>query len=508
MAEKKPTAKQLYAMKNEMLQDRFLKVTPYEFYRDVFPEGELEERGNMEDRKPNAIYTIVTYDEDGTRRGRNTIMFDDLRELQETEGVEFAVTSPVAYSGRNRTAERAYHLWGFCIDLDGVEMVHLTDLLHQIDNGILPEPTYLANSGHGMHVYYLLEEPIRLYSHLHRPLDDLKLGLTKIVWNKYTSAIEPEKRQFQGIFQGFRMPGTQSKLGKRYPVVVYRVGNKHTISYLNEFVEPQYRLQELEKYRLPLEEAKVKYPEWYQKRIVNGDKSRKKWNIGYRKKLKRKDYALYEWWLEQIRSGAFDGNRYNCIATLMTYAVKCDVDKERVLNDALELQPWLDSLTSTNDNAFTVQDVYDAFTYFDDCYATYSIRAIEAKTKISIPRNKRNGQKQNDHLEEARAIRDIRMKRQGRDWRNKDGRPKGSGTAEQKVAAYRSEHPEASVSEVARALQLSRPTVYKWWQSSPKPAEPLMFTPEGVRTARWPGVRMQKNESKSLKALKRSMEEE
>ena len=44
-----------------------------------------------------------------------------------------------------------------------------------------------------------------------------------------------------------------------------------------------------------------------------------------------------------------------------------------------------------------------------------------------MPANKRNYQKQADHLEEARAIRDIRMKRQDRDWREGNGRPKGSG---------------------------------------------------------------------------------
>ena len=82
-----------------------------------------------------------------------------------------------------------------------------------------------------------------------------------------------------------------------------------------------------------------------------------------------------------------------------------------------------------------------------------------------MPVNKRNYQKQADHLEEARAIRDIRMKRAGKNWREGNGRPAGSGTAEQKVREYRAEHPEANVTDVARALQLSRTTVYKWWDS-------------------------------------------
>ena len=57
------------------------------------------------------------------------------------------------------------------------------------------------------------------------------------------------------------------------------------------------------------------------------------------------------------------------------------------------------------------------------------------------------------------------MKRRGQPFKNPEGRPAGSGTAQVKVAAYRAEHPEASVTEVAKALQISRTTVYKWWDA-------------------------------------------
>ena len=211
-----------------------------------------------------------------------------------TSGVEFAVASPVAYRGKNRTAANAHHLWGFCIDLDGVKMEQLRDLLFQIKNDVLPAPTYIVNSGHGLHIYYLLEDPVPLYKHLHRPLDELKKGLTRIVWNRYTSEIDPEKRQFQGIFQGFRIPGTQSKLGKRYPVVAFRFGNKTSIEVLNRYVEDKYRIPDLEQQRLPLEQAKLLYPEWYERRIVRQVNARNKWDIAG-KVHGDNPYALYDW---------------------------------------------------------------------------------------------------------------------------------------------------------------------------------------------------------------------
>lgn len=460
MAARRPTDRQLYKMKNEILAERFTQVTPAEFYRDVFPEGSLGVRGEPEIQRPNMIFTMIEKDAQDEPRAFNRLVFDDLQDLDMVKGAEFAVASPVAYRGKNRTAANAHHLWGFCIDLDGVKMDQLRDLLYQIQNDVLPTPTYIVNSGHGLHVYYLLEDPIPLYRHLHQPLNELKFGLTKIVWNRYTSEIDPERRQFQGIFQGFRMPGTQSKLGKRYPVVAFRFGNKTSIDELNRYVEDKYRIPDLDRQRLPLEVAKERYPEWYEKRIVRKDQSRGKWDIAG-KVHGDNPYALYDWWLDKIQNGAFDGNRYNCIAALMTYAVKCDVDKEKVLNDALELVPWLNTLTETPDNDFTVQDVYDAYTYYSDAYVTYSIQAIEAKTKIPIERNKRNGRSQTQHIKIMSAIREI--EHPDGSWRNTAGRPKGSGTAAAKVAAYRAEHPDQSVSEVARALKISRTTAYKWW---------------------------------------------
>ena len=141
---------------------------------------------------------------------------------------------------------------------------------------------------------------------------------------------------------------------------------------------------------------------------------------------------------------------------------------ENVQADAFRLVPFLNSLNP--EAPFTKEDCEVALECYDARYKTFPIKDIEKITGIPILRNKRNYQKQADHLEEARAIRDIRMRRQNRDWREGAGRPKGSKdkgprkNKQQLVQQYRAEHPEANVTEVARALQLSRTTVYKWWK--------------------------------------------
>ena len=155
---KKPTEKQLYKLKNEWLGQFFEEVKPKEFYRAVFPEGSFERAGHFEDGKANGIITIVEND-----KAKNRIVFDDLSVIDEVKGAEFAVMSPVAYSGRNRTAANARWLYGIAIDLDGVEMPQLRDVFHQMNHDIIPKCTYCINSGHGLHLYYLLEKPVPLY---------------------------------------------------------------------------------------------------------------------------------------------------------------------------------------------------------------------------------------------------------------------------------------------------------------------------------------------------------
>ena len=73
--------------------------------------------------------------------------------------------------------------------------------------------------------------------------------------------------------------------------------------------------------------------------------------------------------------------------------------------------------------------------------------------------NKRNGRNQKIHLQIARATRDI-LHPEG--WQNKDGRPKGSGTAAEKVRAWREEHPEGTKAQCNRDTKLAPKTIRKW----------------------------------------------
>ena len=117
---------------------------------------------------------------------------------------------------------------------------------------------------------------------------------------------------------------------------------------------------------------------------------------------------------------------------------------------------------NTKGDEFTEDDVMHALEAYTDSYATYPIDTIVWRTGIQIEKNRRNGQKQSDHLEEARAIRDIRMRRQGRKWTDGNGRPDKLSV----VAEWRSEHSEGTKAECIRETGLSKKTVYRWWEEA------------------------------------------
>lgn len=206
-----------------------------------------------------------------------------------------------------------------------------------------------------------------------------------------------------------------------------------------------------------LEEAKKKFPEWYQKVVVNGDKSPKYWDIAG-KVHGDNPYALYDWWIRKVKEGASYGHRYFNIMALAIYAAKCDVPYEKLREDAYDLIPFMNSLKE--EMPFTADDVDVALECYDLRYKTFPVKDISKIAGIPIEKNKRNGRLQPVHLGRARAVQQFDDP--DGEWRNKDGRP----TAKNKVIDWRAAHPDGRKCDCIRDTGLSKPTVYRWWNST------------------------------------------
>lgn len=432
----------LFLDKNLFLRGIYREVDYITLYRDVFPLGSFERKGFYCDNKGNGIAVII----DKSSYHRVTVT-DEHNELTSLVDNDFVIFNGLSYYGKQRTMKNSNYLYALIFDIDGISSISkLENLISHVSTGINPRPTYIVNSGHGVHLYYIFKEPIPLYNHLKDPLKRLKYSLTSRLWNMYVSDIK--EVQYQGLNQGFRMVGSPTKLGKEYRLTAFQTGDKVDLDYLNTFVtEVENRVTKIDyNSTISLCEAKQKYPEWYD-RLSSNEVTKKSWTV-------KRD--LYDWWIRKIKEGATYGHRYFCIMALAIYATKCDIPYEELETDALDLIKHLNNLNPSE--PFTHKDVLSALNSYGENFKTFPRSDIQKLTAIEIKKNKRNYRSQETHLKLARG--QLALLRELEEV--KEGRPLGSGTKEKLVINYITEYPDANVSQIARDLKISRPTVYKY----------------------------------------------
>lgn len=522
-----------------------------EFYRELFPEGELE--GTPRKVYNSEGYYEYEYDDEHDENGRRQYRYNgiaievtdkkkkvkgkrwDIRKKMWVDdevakpvvrrytindsldgigkmvsGKYFCLMSPLSYIGKERTAANARNCYAIVIDLDKIRQengfpVGVANYLHQMEHepsykiGSQPKPSAIVSSGTGLHLYFFLEKPIPLTEQNVVELQKLKRALTTKVWHdSITSVVSEAEIQQEGIFQGFRVVGTVTKVGTR--ARAWKCGDRVNVDHLNQYVRPADRATivwpedispeerkeaaKLNKERLA--ELKENYPEWYERRIVRG--------MPPGQFLFSR--AVYDKHLERIEEEGRVGHRYWCIAMLAVFAVKCGISYDELETDAFSLRDRFESLTVEESNHFTNDDVIAALEYYQNPFYRISRRYIVERTGIEYEPQKRNGQKQKQHLwgdewiidgepsiNVCRGNREIRYRKAVRDKDkiNKyiEDHPEATeeeikkavgakgpvGRPPEKKAlieAYIKEHPTATPTEIARELKISRTTVYKW----------------------------------------------
>lgn len=453
----------------EYLHTYFDELEPREFYRNIFPVGELQECGeeHYNDGKYNGIIIEVTDEKYKDKKGRERnvvkrhVLTDDLEKIDDVCSRDnFCLMSTVSYFGKHRFNDNARNMYALVIELDGLlvkngKQVGIVNLFHQIETiERIPKPTYVVSSGNGLHLYYVLEKPLPLFKNIFEQVEKLKKELTRIIWFDGITSLSDDI-QYEPITQGFRIVGTATKKkDKSIRARAFETGEKVTIEYLNEFVAEEFKVKEFAyKSKVTLAQAKEKYPEWYDKKIIR-KQERGSWTC---------NRGLYDWWKRKIYEGAKCGHRYWCLRVLSIYGMKCDVDFEEVEDDVFSYLEFMDSMTKEGFEPFTEYDCLKALEGYQSNWRTYPIDVIVHRTGIQIKKNKRNGLRQEWHLEDIRTKK-ANMKRRGQKFKNPEGRPKGSGTAEQTVREWQESHPNGTKADCIRDTGLSKPTVYKWWK--------------------------------------------
>lgn len=458
----------------DFLGDRYDEIDPISFYKDIFEEGLDEWRENPEKHCEYGYTGILL--EIGKDRVKRYTVTKELSAIKEAIKKDtFHAMSPISYIGKSRKSENARDLFALVIEIDDIkykdgEPVGISELIRQFTcrAATLPVPTYLVASGNGIHLYYVFEKPIRLFQKTNpntvKTLRNYKRYLTRHLWNMHvTRSYRESEIQYESLFQPFRVVGTTTKNGDI--TRAYKVGNKVTIEYMNEFVFPFDRKKHPENlisaeyaHKYTLEEAKEKFPEWYQSRIIE-KRTRRRWAV---------NSAVYRWWKDRIMYDAREGHRYHCMMCLAIYAVKCGifdekknpvpVTREELEADCLEISKVF-SESDTPDNPFTRRDMIAALQAYEDANIfTYPISAIQDRSGIPIIKNKRNYRKMKTHIKYMNLMRDELYP--NGEWREGNGRkPK-----EDIVREWQKNNPFGRKADCIKETGLSKPTVYKWWK--------------------------------------------
>ena len=444
---------------NEMfdfLNSSYDEINGVEFYQSIFPHNQNEGELTGDYSRPNAIYLYEDpEDKDSKRKLRRRIMINDTWENDFIEYVEenpMTLCSGLTYRGRANKLEKAQQLNALIVDLDSVGLQELNILFSRFDLNpeyprTLPKPTYVSLSGSGLHLYYVLEEPVDLFPNIKDQFRELKHMLTFRIW-EYKETTKEENIQYQGINQGFRMVGSQNNK-YNLTIKVFKTGERVSVDYLNSYchdVSKRVELSERFFTEHTLEEAKMKFPEWYQKVIVEGNKKRKHWIV-------KRD--LYDWWKRKIPE-VKGGHRYYYLMVLVIYAIKCNIPKKEVEKDLYELFEVVKKVNHSH--ALTEYDIESALDVYDPAYHNFPVDVIVEKTGIKIEKNRRNYRTQEQHLKIARATRDI----VNPNWRDGNGRP----SKENIVKEWQLLNPTGTKAQCIRDTGLSKMTVYKWWNDN------------------------------------------
>lgn len=402
--------------KNMVLQAFGEKVNPWTFYEDVFRDMSLS-------------LPVVILDEDAGKK---------IQPMELDDAIDFSMSrndvllGGVAYFNNWISKKSAKEIYTFIVDMDNVYSGTLQNAL-QADwksaNGEpFAKPTYIVNSGTGLHLYFVLEEPIPCYR---RSLEDIDKVYRQLAVQQSRRVYV--NRQVQWFGQDFRMAGGQNKYG--WENAVYRIGDKWDIDELAKSVGVDAHF--------------VRYGEPKQKMKLEANKRQRRKTTGW-----KSSEAFYYHALEGCREKTQEGHRYTSLCALSVIAWKCGIPLEQLERDLLSLLPGYNKGAQRQ---IKEKEVYSALKMYNDRAMPTRRESLEHWQGWEYKPIKRNGRKRDEHLRRARAVQAIDYP-EG-EWRNKDGAP----SAQTKVQQYRAEHPEAKPRDCIEATGLSKNTVYKWW---------------------------------------------
>lgn len=434
-----------FRWKNAILKNHFESTSYYDFVGDVF-------------WGLNKLMVVT----EGI--GFREMDVDELMTYQAARSDVYVV--PASFINGYNSSVACKDVYALVVDIDKIEPETLKAIIVNGNlGGTIPMPTYIVNSGRGVHFYYVFKEPVPHYYVNRKILKDMYRKLCGITKKNILA-----KTDWHAITQPFRLPGSLTRLEQL--VTGWKCDEKWCVK------ELAYRLgidvSDLDLQRRPLlsQEEYKKVKTERAKQVAEGEKTKKKKGrmSGWKSGLEGKE-GFYTSCLQRCYEETQEGSRYRSMCALVIVARKVvTIPKERVERDLEQLLMHYNRIGSYMRSS----EVKKAMRMYNDKALATKSETLEQWFGWEF---RRDAQKRREKLKEkgtyvkrtrreicerARKIRDIDFPEGS--WINRDGRPKGAGIKEQIVLQYRAEHPEAKPKDCIEATGLSKNTVYKWWK--------------------------------------------
>lgn len=381
--------------KNILLAQKFLQVSPEEYLNRV-----LGEKGEED------VLVVVL---GGIGEERGTVIRVPVGEVWQLAWRDNAYIPYADFHRDYYHSKTVKSVMAFVVDADGADAGELKKLMKYMWEALPAEPSYIVNSGSGVHFVYAISSPVevggRRYTlyELNRRIQEAFAGIGRL--DKHP------------LVHPYRWPGFMTKIGT--VATVFQVRAHYSVEEL------------LEAFGMGISKPVFR---------------RKAQSVLY---LPRGSRAFFVWVLRRLfRNPPIPGRRHNSFFALGIVAYKCrgEVPREEA-REAVEMV-YRDIAKIGMDAGFSLKEAHEAFGKgYNPKAVTVTWKYLCSLLGWEYKANKRNGRSREEHCEYIRAIKKAKA-----EFKKKKLLPK----VEQLRAEGR------SLREIAKEVGVSKSTLGNW----------------------------------------------
>lgn len=398
--------------------------------------------------------------------------------------------SPCLFYGNWRNKKLLNYVGAFVMDVDKLRPQNLQRFFMLFEQNRLLVPTFIANSGSGVHFWYVLDKMLKVDS----KNEANRIIAEEVYKSLYDDVIKKERwidAQRHWIGQDYRVVNSKTKLHQTSQI--FKVGEIYTIEQLIDHFNVKvdrtktFATKGMIKYASNIaKDLKIETPDFSDAKetydFIAANKAaafevrearRQQRKLREAKQIRRRFGKPVTWYkntLAHVQNRTQPGFRFSSMKALAIIAFKEQVPRDVFLADIQALAAeW--AVFDWKGDDFNSRNVEAIVRLYDNAakYSNTTADTLEEWLGYDFRRVgvKRNGRTQKAHLSRARAVQELDYP--DGSWRNKDGRPKAAET----VYTWRLFHPFDRKADCIRETGLSKPTVYKWWDWEPEPESDL-----------------------------------